>query len=327
MVYTVFPWIIPPLNNSPSWLTPPCRHWHWKNHSILRITPRVAHRVPYRSHFFYLKSLVLQWFELNFVLSDWWKDDIKKENHIFWYWGIKDRSKMKKRTKEEELEEGDDGPPTRKVSTILSNLNQAVPRHLVARTSLKIFFRVRNIVSLLYEPHSVGTLFNFLQNVSRKKRSSESVCHQLRMSSTVSGGEPSLVWLTVWALKLQAMPAAVHKKHWALNLHGIEIKEKGNIFSGSAVQVDVERKKTNTQNVRVQAFLFFFKPECRASFNNASLLATSWLESMLAMFRRRWDQKRQGRRKKRRGSSQMSCEFVFPKHLINSVFVFSFRDI
>ena len=40
-------------------------------------------------------------------------------------------SKTKKRMKEEEIEKGDCGPPTRKVFfEILSDLNQAVPNHL-----------------------------------------------------------------------------------------------------------------------------------------------------------------------------------------------------
>ena len=40
-------------------------------------------------------------------------------------------SKTKERMKEEEIEKGDCGPPTRKVFfLVLSDLNQAVPNHL-----------------------------------------------------------------------------------------------------------------------------------------------------------------------------------------------------
>ena len=45
LVFTVFPWTTPPLNNSPS------RHWLRKYNSLPRITPRGAHHAHSRPRF------------------------------------------------------------------------------------------------------------------------------------------------------------------------------------------------------------------------------------------------------------------------------------
>ena len=61
-------------------------------------------------------------------------------------------SKTKKRMKEEEIEKGDCGPPTRKVFfEILSDLNQAVPNHFFF--FFLFFFAVPNHLAVAVPNH------------------------------------------------------------------------------------------------------------------------------------------------------------------------------